>query len=98
MSNGIYSNLISQLDKLRRHNRQGSIKTKERYYEAMKRFCRFLSVEYRLEKLSNIASKHLHAYVEHMKTEELSPGTIKTDRPEIAKIYLTSVLNGGGGV
>jgi site-specific recombinase XerD len=79
MSNGIYNNLVAQLDKLYRHNRQGSIKTKERYYEAMKRFCRFLADDYRLEKLSNIASKHMHAYVNHMKDTKLSASTIKTD-------------------
>ena len=36
---GIYNSLVAQLDKLARHNRQGSFRTKERYYEAMKRFC-----------------------------------------------------------
>ena len=34
----IYRSLIAQLDKLARHNRQGSFRTKERYYEACKRF------------------------------------------------------------
>ena len=28
---GIYLSLVSQLDKLARHNRQGSFRTKERY-------------------------------------------------------------------
>ena len=31
--------LHAQLDKLARHNRQGSFQTRHRYYEAMKRFC-----------------------------------------------------------
>lgn len=43
---GIYLTLVSQLDKLARHNRQGSFRTKERYYEAFKRFCAFLADEY----------------------------------------------------
>ena len=76
---GIYSNLTAQLDKLRKHNRQGSIKTKARYYEAMKRFCRFLAEEYRLEKLANIAPKHLHSYTDHLKESGKAPSTIKTD-------------------
>ena len=46
---GIYQALIAQLDKTARHNRQGSFRTKERYYEAMKRFCRFLADHYRLK-------------------------------------------------
>ena len=33
---GLYLALVSQLDKLARHNRQGSYRTKERYYEACK--------------------------------------------------------------
>ena len=40
---GIYLTLVSQLNKLARHNRQGSFRTKERYYEAFKRFCAFLA-------------------------------------------------------
>lgn len=52
-----HENLLLQLDKLRRHNRQGSFKTRERYYEAMKRFCRFLAEQYHLERLANIAPK-----------------------------------------
>ena len=36
---GIYHTLVTQLDKLARHNRQGSFRTKDRYYEAVKRFC-----------------------------------------------------------
>ena len=41
-----YNNLLAQLDKLYRHNRQGSFRTRQRYYEAMQRFCRFLAEEY----------------------------------------------------
>ena len=33
-SKGIFLSLVAQLDKLARHNRQGSFRTKERYYEA----------------------------------------------------------------
>ncbi len=32
-----------QPDKLYRHNRQGSYRTKHRYYEACKRFCTYLA-------------------------------------------------------
>ena len=53
---GIYETLISQLDRIAKHNRQGSFQTKRRYYEAMKRFCAYLADEYRLQKFSNIKS------------------------------------------
>ncbi len=76
---GIYTSLEAQLNKLARHNRQGSYRTKERYYMAMKRFCHFLADEYHLQKLSNISGKHLVAYVLWMQEKGLSASTIKTD-------------------
>ena len=56
-----YLNLINQLNRLYRHNRAGSYRTRTRYYEAMQRFCRFLAERYHLERLANIAPKHLVA-------------------------------------
>jgi len=76
---GLYQALVAQLDKLARHNRQGSFRTKERYYEAMKRFCRFLAEEYHLQKLANISGKHLVAYVVYLQENDKSASTIKTD-------------------
>ena len=74
-----YQNLLTQLDKLHRHNRQGSFRTKQRYYEAMQRFCRFLAERYHLERLANIAPKHIYAYVSYLQEQEKSASTIKTD-------------------
>ena len=54
---GIYRALIAQLDKLARHNRQESYKTRQRYYEAMQRFCRYLAEEYRLP-LCELSPEH----------------------------------------
>ena len=76
---GLANNLLAQLDKLIRHNRQGSYKTRKRYTEAMKRFCVFVAETYRLQKLANIKSKHVEAYVARMKEKGLSPATIKTN-------------------
>lgn len=76
---GIYMSLVAQLDKLARHNRQGSFRTKERYYEAMKRFCRFLAEDFHLQKLANISGKHLTAYILKLQAENKSASTIKTD-------------------
>lgn len=74
-----YENLLLQLEKLRRHNRQGSFKTRERYYEAMKRFCRFLAEQYRLERLANIAPKHIFTYVNLLQESGKAASTIKTE-------------------
>lgn len=74
-----FDNLIVQLDRLARHNRQGSFRTQQRYYEAMLRFCRFLAGRYKLERLANIAPKHVFAYVEFLQAGGKAPSTIKTD-------------------
>ena len=74
-NSGIYQSLVAQLDKVARHNRQGSFRTKERYYEAMKRFCRFLANHYHLQKLPNISGKHLTAYI-WATSAPMSPGAI----------------------
>lgn len=74
-----YLNLINQLNRLYRHNRAGSYRTRTRYYEAMQRFCRFLAERYHLERLANIAPKHLVAYVAFLQESGKSPATIKTD-------------------
>lgn len=76
---GIYKALVAQLDKLYRHNRQGSFRTKERYYEAVKRFCVFLADAFHLQKLENISAKHLVAYVTHLQAHDKAASTIKTD-------------------
>lgn len=74
-----YLNLMTQVDKLHRHNRQGSFKTRARYYEAMQRFCRFLADAFRLERLANIAPKHIYSYATHLQEGGKATSTIKTD-------------------
>jgi integrase len=74
-----YKNLLQQAMKIRRHTCQGSYKTKERYFEAYKRFIRYVADTFRLEKLSNISNKHISSYIEYMQERELSAATIKTD-------------------
>lgn len=76
---GVYRSLVAQLDKLARHNRQGSFRTKDRYYEAVKRFCAYLADEYHLQKLENLSGKHLVSYVEYLQEQHKSGSTVKTD-------------------
>ena len=78
-SKGIFLTLVAQLDRLARHNRQGSFRTKERYYEACKRFCAYLAAEYHLQKLENISGKHLVSYVLYLQDTGKSASTVKTD-------------------
>ena len=74
-----YLNLLTQAAKLYRHNRQGSFKTKERYFEAYKRFLHFVGEVYHLQKLQSISGKHLSAYIDYMQEKGYSASTIKTD-------------------
>ena len=76
---GICHTLVTQLDKLAQHNRQGSFRTKDRYYEATKRFCAYLAAHYHLQKLENISGKHLVSYVLYLQAQGKSASTIKTD-------------------
>lgn len=74
-----YINLETQYKKLFRHLKVGSFKTRERYGKAFKRFMHFLANEYNLQKLANIAPKHIFTYVEYMQIKGLSASTIKTE-------------------
>ena len=80
MSNkNIYANLLMQFEKVFKHNRQGSYKTRQRYKEAFKRFLHFLALEFRLERIANIAPKHICAYVTHLQEQRRSSAYIKTE-------------------
>jgi integrase/recombinase XerD len=76
---GAYKNLMNQLNKMARHNRQGSFETKDRYYEAVDRFVRHLADQFNLQKFNNVSGKHLSSYVEYMQEQGLAASTIKTD-------------------
>ncbi len=49
VSDGAYKNLVAQIDSILAHSNERSIKSRYRYYEATKRFCRFLADNYRLK-------------------------------------------------
>ncbi len=75
----VYKNLEVQYQKLFRHIRVGSFKTRERYGKAFKRFMVFIADKYHIQKLSNISEKHIEAYVSYMQDKGLSAATIKTE-------------------
>ena len=79
MYNGNYKNLEVQFEKLFKHLRATSFKTRSRYKAAYKRFMVFLSQNYNLQKLQNISEKHMIAYVKHMQNKGLSASTTKTE-------------------
>ena len=79
MKTKIYKNLEVQYNKIFRHLKSGSFKTRERYDKAFKRFMAFLADKYRLQKLANISPKHIFMYVNYMQDRGLSASTIKTE-------------------
>lgn len=79
LNNNIYINLRTQSQRLFKHNRQGSIKTRYRYKAAFERFLRFLAEFFRLEKIANIALKHIRAYVDYLIEHECTIAYIKTE-------------------
>ena len=40
---GLYKNLFAQVESIYRHSNELSFKTRARYFEATKRFCKFLA-------------------------------------------------------
>ncbi|MDU1315380.1 MAG: hypothetical protein E6940_15250 [Clostridium septicum] len=60
----IYRNLSSQIDKVFRHTRQGSIKTRYRYQDGMNHFAKFLAEIFKKQNLNKIEDKYLQSYVE----------------------------------
>ncbi len=75
----LYKNLEVQYQKVFRHIKVGSFKTRERYGKAFKRFMVFIAEKYKVQKLSNISEKHVEAYVSYMQSKGLSASTIKTE-------------------
>ena len=75
----IYRNLSNQIDKVFRHTRQGSIKTRHRYEDGMNHFDKFLAEIFKKQNLKKIENKHLQAYVEQMQESGYSKSYITTN-------------------
>lgn len=77
-NDGAYKNLVAQIASILAHSNERSMKSRDRYYEATKRFCRFLADNYRLQKFKNVEERHFRAYVEYLK-ENRAAATTQTD-------------------
>ena len=75
----LYSNLETQFNKVFKHLRTGSYKTRERYAKAFRRFMVYLATEYRLQKLANISEKHILSYLNYLQKKGNAASTIKTE-------------------
>ena len=75
---GLYKNLLAQIESIYKHSNELSFKTRARYFEATKRFCKFLADNFRLQNFKNVDDRHFKAYVVHLK-ENNSAATIQSD-------------------
>lgn len=75
---GLYKNLLAQVESIYRHSNELSFKTRARYFEATKRFCKYLADNFRLQNFKNVEDRHFKAYVEHLK-ENNAAATIQSD-------------------
>lgn len=82
-----YETLMQQLNRIHRHTRQGSILTRRRYYEAMRRFLRFVACQFKLQNIANVSNKHLAAYVAYLKEEGRGPNYMRTELAAIRFYY-----------
>ena len=83
LNSGVYKNLLAQVDAIYKHSNELSFKTRARYFEATKRFCKFLADNFRLQNFKNVDDRHFRAYVEHLK-ENNAAATIQSDLSGIA--------------
>ena len=83
-SDGIYKNLINQIEKIDRNCTEKSYATRARYKVGMERFARYLSDEYRLTNIKNIKAKHIISYCSYLTdTKQASSSFIKTELSSI---------------
>lgn len=81
---GAYRNLAVQFDKVWREavrTTAGGMSKQShfRYRDSMTGFLRFCAEKFHLEKLANIRSKHLQAYVDYRRQAGIAEKTIKND-------------------
>ncbi|MEY8285637.1 site-specific integrase [Lachnospiraceae bacterium 50-23] len=82
-SERVYTNLEKQIEKIFKHCRQGSIKTRERYKDGVNHFAKFLAGSYNKQNMNNIRNEHLQAYVEQMQEAGYSSSYITTNMSAI---------------
>lgn len=88
----IYRNLCMQIEKVFRHTRQGSIKTRYRYQDSVKYFAKFLAENFRKQNMNKIKAKHLQIYVEQMQEWDYSKSYVATN---LSAIRYFNDINGG---
>lgn len=87
------NNMEPQIDKVFKHCRQGSYKTRDRYSDGVKHFAKFTAEAFRKQNINNIQPKHLEAYIEQMKEAEYTNSYITTNLSAL-RYFIDQLPNG----
>lgn len=88
----VYKNLEKQIEKVFKHCRQGSIKTRVRYENGVKHLAKFLAESYNKQNMNNITNGHLEAYVEQAQEAGYSSSYLTTNMSAI-KFFIDQTKN-----
>ncbi len=72
-----YKELMDSFHNICQYNRQMSFSSRQRYYQQMEKFIRFLANK-NLGKLKNISNQHIVEYIKTLQDQGLSASTIET--------------------
>lgn len=76
-----------QMDKLYKHTRTGSFKTRARYKSSCTNFLEFVHDTFKLKNLRNLQDKHVIAYIKYRQENGISAKTIKNDLGAIRYLH-----------
>lgn len=75
---GAERNLLIQFEKIAKHVRENSFRTRKRYRWIFVQFLRFVALTFHLQNLRNLKEKHVIAYVRKLESENKAKTTILT--------------------
>lgn len=81
------SSIEQQMEKLFKHTRTGSFKTRARYKSSCYHFLEFVHKNFKLKNLRNLNDKHVAAYIIARQQDGISPKTIKNDLVAIRYLH-----------
>lgn len=73
---GVERNLLTQFEKISKHIRENSFRTRKRYRWVFIQFLSFIAREFRIQNIRNISQKHVVAYIEYMLSRNYSLPTV----------------------
>ena len=88
MTNKQKSNpILQQMDKLFKHTRTGSFKTRARYKSSCTNFLTFVHDTFKLKNLRNLQNKHVASYIKFRQENGIQSKTIKNDLAAIRYLH-----------